>query len=196
MFNNALDNYCDAVHSYDEYSRLDGRNEIIDGVVYAMSTPNNEHQEVVGEALTQLKLFFRDKQCRPGISPVDVEVLSDDGYCIIQPDVYILCDGSKRVGRTGRIIGSPEWIMEVISPSTKGRDCLDKLLLYMRNGCKEYWIVEPGIRKVIIYEFSDGRVASMDLVEAALVKSPQFGFEIDFAVVWKYFDGLNREKHV
>jgi Uma2 family endonuclease len=185
----ALNNF-DTIHSYDEYERLEGRNESINGIVYAMSAPAELHQEIVQEVLTQLTLYFRGKPCRPAVSPVDVEVSSDDGYSVVQPDVYLLCDRSKRFEQTGRITGSPEWVMEVISPSTKGRDCLDKLLLYMKNGCKEYWIVDPEKRNVIIYEFACGRVTSMDVVEAVLVKSRVFDFVIDFRDVWDYIDNL------
>ena len=51
------------------------------------------------------------------------------------------------------IMGAPDFVVEVLSPSTKRKDCIKKLDKYREAGVKEYWMIDPYKRKVIVYEF-------------------------------------------
>ena len=114
-------------YTLEDYLALpdDVRVELIDGVFYDMGAPTTVHQEVVGEVFFLLKSFIRSHggSCRPFISPVDVQLDADDGT-IVQPDVLLLCDPSKRTYE--RIVGAPDLVMEVLSPSTRSKDILIK----------------------------------------------------------------------
>lgn len=84
------------------------------------------------------------------IAPVDVQ-LDRDEKTMVQPDVLILCDMGKLIGRC--IYGAPEFVLEVLSPSTRSRDQIVKLKKYMEAGCREYWVVDKENEKVAVYDF-------------------------------------------
>lgn len=141
-------------YTVEDYYALpdDKRVELIDGVFYEMNAPAFVHQRVGGELYRQIANFiFENKgNCIPLMSPVDVR-LDCDGRTMIQPDVVILCDRNK-IMKWG-IMGAPDFIAEVLSPSTKRKDCIKKLDKYMEAGVKEYWMIDPYKRKLIVYEF-------------------------------------------
>ena len=127
------------------------RVELIDGVFYDMASPNALHQSIAGFLHTRLLDFVLDQKgsCYPFISPLDVQLNSDD-YTVVQPDVLVLCDRSKF--KDGRIFGAPDLVIEVLSPSTKKKDTQLKLFKYGDAGVREYWIVDPQKKVVIQYD--------------------------------------------
>ena len=139
----------------DYYELPDERRvELIDGVFYDMSAPTFNHQRVIGEIYRQIANFIQSNkgQCIPMMSPVDVRLDCDD-KTMVQPDVLVLCDKSK-VRKWG-IMGAPDFVLEVLSPSTKRKDCIKKLEKYREAGVKEYWILDPYKRKLIVYRFEE-----------------------------------------
>lgn len=130
----------------------DKRVELIDGVFYDMAAPSPVHQRIGGEMHRQISNFIFENKgtCIPFMSPVDVRLDCDD-KTMIQPDVVILCDKDK-LTKWG-IMGAPDFVVEVLSPSTRRKDCIKKLDKYMEAGVREYWMVDPDKRKVIVYEF-------------------------------------------
>ena len=83
-------------------------------------------------------------------APIDVQ-LDCDEKTIVQPDVLVLCDVSKLSGNT--ISGAPDFIVEILSPSTRKKDMFIKLEKYMTAGVREYWMVDAEKKKVLIYDF-------------------------------------------
>ncbi len=130
----------------------DKRVELIDGVLYDMDAPTFVHQRIGGEIYRQISNFiFENKgNCIPMMSPVDVRLDCDD-RTMVQPDVLILCD-EKKIMKWG-IMGAPDFVVEVLSPSTKRKDCFKKLAKYEAAGVKEYWMIDPYQKKVIVYDF-------------------------------------------
>lgn len=128
----------------------DQRIELMDGVIYDMAAPLDIHQLIVLELGTIFRNYVRNKKCQcvPFISPIDVQ-LDMDNKTMVQPDVLILCDRNKL--KDGRIYGAPDFIVEVLSPSTRKKDMIKKLSKYQAAGVKEYWIVDTKERKVIVY---------------------------------------------
>lgn len=131
----------------------DKRVELIDGVFYDMAAPTPVHQRIGGELHRQIAnfIFERKGNCIPFISPIDVRLDCDD-KTMVQPDLVILCDQDK-IKKWG-IMGAPDFVVEVLSPSTKRKDCIKKLDKYMEAGVKEYWMIDPYKKKVIVYEFA------------------------------------------
>lgn len=130
------------------------RVELIDGVIYDMGAPSFNHQRIGGEIYRQIAnyIYGNKGKCIPMMSPVDVR-LDCDNKTMVQPDVLIICD-PKKIKKWG-VMGAPEFVLEVLSSSTKRKDCIKKLEKYREAGVKEYWIIDPYKRKVIIYQFEE-----------------------------------------
>ncbi|MBR1899795.1 MAG: Uma2 family endonuclease [Lachnospiraceae bacterium] len=130
------------------------RVELIDGVIYDMASPTGYHQLIAGELYAAFLSYIRSKKgsCMPFISPIDVRLDCDD-KTMVQPDVLILCDKSKYTPR--RIEGAPDFIAEVLSPSSKTRDLFIKLNKYRAAGVREYWVIDPKKKVVSTYHFED-----------------------------------------
>ena len=144
-------------YTLDDYYRLpdDRRVELIDGVIYDMSTPLFVHQIIAGKMYILVNDYIRKKggKCLPLMSPVDV-CLDCDNKTMVQPDMIILCDKDK-IKRWG-IMGAPDFVLEVLSDSTRSKDCTKKLQKYTDAGVKEYWIIDPKKRQLIVYDYING----------------------------------------
>jgi len=140
-------------YTYTDYLTWDDdmRYELIDGVPYMMSAPNLKHQETTGEVYGQLRNFLKEKPCRPFIAPVDVRLNAKKGdNDVVQPDVLVVCDHSKL--EDGKSVkGAPDFIVEVLSPSTTSYDCFVKLNKYMWAGVREYWIINLDEKIVLTH---------------------------------------------
>lgn len=126
------------------------RTELIDGVLYDMSSPTLKHQRICKLLCRQLDdcITLHPCPCEAFISPVDV-ALDRDEFTLVQPDVFVVC--SPDMIREKSIQGAPDFIAEVLSPSTAAKDKSMKLWKYMRAGVREYWIVDPDKEKVVVY---------------------------------------------
>ena len=67
----------------------------------------------------------------------------------MQPDLVVVCDPDK-IDEAG-VLGAPDWIIEVISPSTASRDNIQKLALYEKHGVRHYWLAHPLDRLLTHY---------------------------------------------
>ncbi|MEW5783299.1 MAG: Uma2 family endonuclease [Pseudomonadota bacterium] len=134
----------------------DERWELIDGVAYAMSpAPTNSHQLIVGNLFARLHAHFKGKPCRPFVAPFDVRLpkagLADQEVdTVLQPDITVVCAAEKLKDNRG-CLGTPDWVIEVVSPSTALRDQKLKRAVYERHRVPEYWLVHPTDRCVTIY---------------------------------------------
>jgi len=145
------------------------RYELIDGEAFLMSpAPLVEHQEVAGEVYRQLANQLDGKPCRPFIAPVDVRLPRKDETdaaidTVVQPDVLVVCDLSK-IDRRG-VRGAPDWLLEVLSPSTAAHDQIAKRRTYERAGVREYWLVHPGDRTLTVYVLDNGQYGRPEIYE-------------------------------
>lgn len=156
--------------------------ELIDGEIYLMASPSHAHQVAVREIFGQFYNFFKGKTCSPLTAPFDVRLKNEspkfeDDPNIVQPDILVLCD-TENVDEKGRYHGVPTLVVEVLSPSTRGKDMIKKLSLYAFSGVQEYWVVDPENGTILIYRLKTG-----DVLE---VKQHPFGESV---VSWLY-EGL------
>ena len=149
---------------YADYAAIpeDGhRYEVVDGVLYMSPSPNVEHQRIAKMIVAVLSRFVEE----PGLgevfqSPLDVELSPGN---VVQPDVFVMLhEHSDRVIET-RIIGAPDLVVEIASPSTARHDLSKKLGAYARAGVPEYWVVTPGSKTVEVLVLKDGLYSSLGL---------------------------------
>ncbi len=130
--------------TYPEESRV----ELIEGEVYEMPAPNFLHQEVLFRLAIRLRTYAEERALGTVvIAPIDVVF---DEETVLKPDAVYVSDLSK-IGN----YGSPDLVVEVVSPSTFKRDFVDKTRLYERFGVKEYWLVFPLEKTIMVYELKD-----------------------------------------
>ena len=133
----------------------DKRVELIDGVFYDIAAPSVEHQLLTGSVHAQFLAYIRRKKgkCVPLVSPVDVK-LDADNKTMVQPDVVVVCD-RDRITEKG-VVGGPDFVMEVVSPSSVMRDYIKKAAKYEAAGVREYWIVDPVSDRILTFDFTEG----------------------------------------
>ena len=142
--------------TYADYQRWpeEARYELIDGEAFLMApAPLIEHQIIAGEIFRQLANALDGQACTPFVAPVDVRLPRADEAdeavdTIVQPDVLVVCDPAK-IDRRG-VRGAPDWLVEVLSPSTAAHDQIAKRRTYERAGVREYWLVHPGDRTLTV----------------------------------------------
>ena len=118
----------------------DERWEIIAGEAYAMTpAPSIRHQRISRHLISLFDLFFKGRECEPFEAPTDVVF---DRQNVVQPDLLVICDKSKIT--ENNIQGSPDLIVEILSPSTAVKDKREKKNLYERFAVREYLIVYPA----------------------------------------------------
>ncbi len=139
----------DDIESLPEYVRA----ELIDGQIYYMSVPSRTHQRIVGELHLIVANYIRahNGDCEVYIPPFGVYLFPDNS-ALVEPDLTIVCDPEKLDEKGCH--GAPDWIVEVVSPSSKKRDHVIKLNKYREAGVREYWIVFPEKRVVLVYQFA------------------------------------------
>ena len=146
------------------------RYELYDGVPVAMASPSDVHQIISMELSRQFSNFLAGKKCRVFASPFDVRLFDtdddrpEDADYVLQPDLMVVCDKSK-VDRHG-IHGAPDLVIEILSPSTRANDRLRKFNLYEQAGVREYWIVDPDMKALLVHTLEDGRYHAADVYTA------------------------------
>lgn len=136
----------------DIYALPDGqRAELIDGQMYMMAPPRRIHQELVGQFMKTIGQYIdsQNGQCKVYPAPFAV-FLNEDDKNYVEPDISVICDKDK-LNEYG-CNGAPDWIIEIISPSTGRFDYGIKLFKYRSAGVREYWIVNPYKKTVMVYD--------------------------------------------
>ena len=138
----------------------DERWELIDGVPFDMAAaPNRPHQGILGKLYLQIGNYLQDKPCEVYMAPFDVRLPDRADQTdaavptVVQPDLSVICDPDKLDLPGCR--GAPDWLIEILSPSTAKKDMREKLLLYERHRVKEYWVVHPDERLIEVFVLDD-----------------------------------------
>ena len=180
----ALPKASDGRFTYADYRQWpdDERWELIDGEAYAMvPAPTISHQTLVLSIAKQIDDALEGAPCRALIAPVDVllpapDEADDHAGTVVQPDILVVCDPEKITERNVR--GAPDWIIEVLSPTTARHDHLTKRALYERAGVREYWLVHPVDRVVTVYTLKDGLYGGPEIADMAGERAPTIFPEI------------------
>lgn len=168
--------------SEDYWSLPDGeRAELIDGTLYAMTPPGRRHQEIVlgiGRALAN-HIDAHGGSCKVYVAPFAVNLTADDTTWV-EPDVLMVCDPGKLSDRGCE--GAPDFIAEVVSPSSGKHDYLVKTTLYEKAGVREYWIVDPAAERTTVYRYDTTGPAPLVYPFAAPVPVGVFSNELEVRV--------------
>ena len=183
-----------ARHTYGEYRRWpeEARYELIDGVAYAMApAPSRRHQEVLLELARQVANALEGHPCRPFIAPFDVRLprageADAEIDTVVQPDLSVVCDPAKLDDLGCR--GAPDWIVEVLSPTTASHDHILKRAVYERAGVREYWLVHPVDRIVTVYRLDGARFGVPEVCE--LIGRQSVGVLPQIEIDWDRFAAL------
>ncbi|HUG37164.1 MAG TPA: Uma2 family endonuclease, partial [Candidatus Limnocylindrales bacterium] len=127
---------------------------------------------------------WRHELCEVFPAPIDV-VLSR--ITVVQPDLVYVDTAGPGIVTEGGIEGAPTLVVEVLSPSTEGRDRGVKQALYARCGAPFYWIADPATRTVQALRLSRGSyeaVARLDEAAPATLP-PLAGLRLDPAALWR-----------
>lgn len=162
-----------------EYSRLDlsrsytwwdylawkftDRVELIRGQVVKMSpAPNLQHQTLAGGLYGAFSKVFNHTKCRWFPAPFDVCLpvpSAVSGSTVVQPDACVICDATKF--NIQGCMGAPDLVVEILSPGNSVHDLKTKYQLYEESGVKEYWVVQPETRDVLVFSLINGKYSPL-----------------------------------
>jgi len=163
---------------------------ILDGVPYMQAAPSRIHQEILMELSKQFAVYLTGKPCRVYPAPfcvrLDVEKNDNDVRNVVEPDITIVCDSSKLDEKGCK--GSPDMIIEILSPSTGKNDRFTKFNKYEEAGVKVYWLVEPDQKLVSVFTLqTNGRYGRPEMyTDEDIIKVSIFSdLEIDLKPVFE-----------
>ena len=152
-----------ATYSYSDYLtwKFEGYVELLRGKISKMAAPSRNHQRIGGRIFSILDMYLEKSRCQAFVAPFDVRLLDQKKiennnrniYSVVQPDVCVICD-EKKLDDKG-CEGSPDLIVEILSPSTKKKDLEDKYELYEFNGVQEYWIVSVNDETITVFDLNE-----------------------------------------
>lgn len=161
--------------------------QLLDGHAYAMAPPSTAHQRVVFELGRQIGNQLQSKPCQGFLAPMGVRLpagdeADDDVRTVFEPDLLVVCDPSKVDARGIR--GAPDFIIEVLSPSTAAFDLVDKRQRYERAGVGELWLIDPVSSVLTVYRREGEQFAAADIRvgqgRLAVQSVPGLVLELDF----------------
>lgn len=129
------------------------RHELIDGEHLMTPAPGTKHQKVSRNILSLLHSYLKHtKRGDVFDAPYDV-VLSDTD--VVQPDLLFVSTGRASIITEKNIQGAPDLIIEILSETTRKTDEITKRKLYERHGVRTYWIVDPELETVKMYQLQE-----------------------------------------
>ena len=139
----------------DIYSLPEGeRAELIDGQIYDMAPPGRIHQELVQQLSRTIGNYIADHKGTCKVYPAPFAVfLNQDDKTYVEPDISVICDNGKLDDRGCN--GAPDWVIEIVSPSSQRMDYMIKLFKYRTAGVREYWIVDSLKNRITVYNFEE-----------------------------------------
>ena len=136
--------------------------ELAFGVLRAAESPVVRHQHVVRDLTIALTAFTRDHRLGEILpAPMDV-ILDAAANLVVQPDIVFV--STERADIVSDCIdGTPDLVIEVLSPNPRIGDLYEKVEWFARYGVKECWLVDLSRREVAVLAFDGGRVAGRGL---------------------------------
>lgn len=166
-------------YSYSDYLmwQFQERVELIKGFIMKMSpAPSMSHQKVSNNLSGCFYENFKRKPCSVFQAPFDVRLpikATKKDTTVVQPDLCVICDEEKLDEKGCN--GSPDLMVEIISPNNSKHDIHTKFNLYKEAGILEYWIIEPYDKILLVYTLKDNEYIGLPpQTEGENIKSPLF----------------------
>jgi len=163
------------------------RHELIDGEHFMSPSPFTQHQRILVNLSRIVSTFL--KQNKIGalfVAPMDV-VLSD--FDVVEPDLLFIASEHASIITEKHIMGAPDWVVEILSVSSRKTDEMIKKKLYEQYGIQEYWIIDPELQMVKIYRMTDTkyiRTAEISCEGNELLTTPLLpGMEIQLTEIFE-----------
>lgn len=179
----ALAKHIEEYTAEDYWALPDGeRAELIDGELWDLAAPSRLHQAVSMALAVAFSRYIADHggACKVYAAPFSVNLFADD-TTFVEPDLSVICDRSKLSERGCE--GAPDLVVEVVSPSSRGMDYGTKQNLYREAGVREYWIVDPAMRRTMVTRFDDDPAPLVYSFSEAVPAGVFPGLSIDFASI-------------
>jgi Uma2 family endonuclease len=151
-------------YSYADYLtwQFEERVELFKGRLFPMAAPSTRHQRYSHRLSLSIGNYLTGKSCEIYPAPFDVRLpdrlkkpkYDGDIYTVVQPDLCVVCDAAKLDDRG--CLGAPDLMVEILSPGNTQKEIDNKFRLYEEAGVREYLIVEPEDRFVLVYVLRDG----------------------------------------
>lgn len=135
------------------------RAELIDGELFRMDAPTRTHQQLLIELAIEISLYIKKNKGKCNVLPAPFAVyIKKDKRNYVEPDILVICDENKLDEKGCH--GAPDWVIEIVSPSSAKMDYAYKVKLYREAGVREYWIVDAEKETVTVYDFAHGKEAA------------------------------------
>jgi len=135
---------------------------LIDGDIFEMDSPTPNHQIIAFRIINLLMPLLKTGDLF--FAPLDVQL---DDFNVVQPDIFwIAADSKLAVITSKRVIGAPDLVIEILSPSTASFDRKRKFKLYETHGVRELWLVDPEAGLVEVWHRVDEKFSRLDVYEA------------------------------
>lgn len=160
-----------ARHTVADYLNLPDAGErvqLIAGEYVVNPAPVARHQVIAGNVYSALRNHARQRGDFVAFAPLDVVLGADN---VLQPDVLVVSAERRSIVTAERVIGAPDLVVEVLSPSTRRLDTTTKRELYGKHGMLELWLVDPELERVEVYQLVEERLEFRVLVESGSLRS-------------------------
>ena len=157
-------------YTYADYVQwtFEERLELIKGRIFKMSpAPNSIHQIISASLFNALYNHLKGNQYRVFYAPFDVRLTTrsiddKDIITVVQPDICVICDRKKYDDKGG--IGSPDIVVEILSPGNNKKELQNKYEVYEESGILEYWIIHPLLNTFLKYTLTNGQFQASKLL--------------------------------
>lgn len=153
------------------------RAELIDGRLVFMAPPNRMHQDISMALSAVFSTYIHEHKgsCRVYAAPFAVDLNADD-ETFVEPDLCIVCDPEKLTDRGCK--GAPDFIVEIVSPSSRRLDYSTKNALYSDAGVREYWIIDPAKQRSTVYRYEEDAAPAIVSFDQPLKSAVFRGLEV------------------
>ena len=180
-------------YNYADYMtwRFEQAVELIKGKIFILSpAPASRHQSILTGLAAEILPHFKMRPCKVFMAPFEVRLVKGrkedkDIFTVVQPDICIICDENK-IDERG-CLGSPDMIIEILSPATAKKDYNEKFNLYQENGVREYWVVNPDANVIDSYILDDnGIYRQQELFTRNQIVSPSIFPDLSIDLKWVF----------
>ena len=160
------------------------RAELIDGEMFRMGASTWTHQSILVKLVLRIGTYIEQNRGKCKVIPAPFAVyIKKDNRNYVEPDISVICDDEKKSEKGCQ--GAPDWVIEILSPSSMKMDCERKVKLYRESGVREYWIVDAERETVTVYDFVHRKEAVhytfSERIKAGIFESLYLDFsEMDF----------------